>query len=164
MVDFLTKMFGLLVFGIFVVAFVFQSLSINDKQLGAISQQKIPIEQEVRDIEKPKTVLDKPEMLASNSQLVVEQKSNVDLVILQNLQNLRSLLNSGYQVFVMLDNSNLDEKLYLQKKPVLAEVFYIDKMVFTSHGGIKHGEDTAYFVDDFVDAFEKAGRQAVIYN
>ena len=125
MVDFLTKMFGLLVFGIFVVAFVFQSLSINDKQLGAISQQKIPIEQEVRDIEKPKTVLDKPEMLASNSQLVVEQKSKVDLVILQNLQNLRSLLNSGYQVFVMLDNSNLDEKLYWLKFFILIKWFLL---------------------------------------
>jgi len=158
MVDFLTKIFGLSVFAVFVLAFIFQgfggslpgsdNLSLQDEPATEISAS-MPI---------------RVQASASNDiNLMPAATSEVKQVQLTGLDNVYQLLAQGYRVFVMLDNSVLDERVYLDESMVLTEVFYIDKMVFTEKGGVRHGDDTAYFKEDFVKAFEASKRQALIY-
>jgi len=158
MVDFLTKIFGLSVFAVFVLAFIFQGFGGSFPGSDKLSMK----DEFATEIIEPKSL--RVQASASNDiNLMPAATSEIKQVQLTGLDNVYQLLAQGYRVFVLLDNSVLDERVYLDEAMVLTEVFYIDKMVFTEKGGVRHGDDTAYFKEDFVKAFEASKRQALIY-
>lgn len=159
MVDFLTKIFGLSVFAVFVLAFIFQgfggSLPVNKTEKF---NESVLVEKEI--ISEPTRV---QADLSNDINLMSAKASELKQVQLTGFDNVYQLLAQGYRVFVTLDNSVLDERVYLDNSVILTEVFYIDKMVFTEKGGVRHGDDTAYFKEDFIKAFDASKRQALIY-
>ncbi len=149
-----------MVFGIFIIAFVFQSISLkSDHKLKEVLVGKNAETQEQQEPQEPEL---KKALVASEDPLPVPVAFKADLVTLQGIENIRNLLNSDYRVFVMLDNSVLDEKIYEERGMFLTEVYLVQKMIFTTKGGVRHGDDTAYFFEDFKAAFEAVDKQGLI--
>jgi len=189
MLNFLARLMGLVVVGIFFLAlgfFVFSSylgFDFSDKfDLSNASQtamadsrllkaEKLTPQQmqEFTDLNREEeiaTINEASDFMLSGSVTdtlsVPAGNSNYEVLNKLSLSQLANFIKTGETVLVLLDNSVLDSPMYNSQDVVMTEVVSVDgKVVETTEYGMYINSRYIYPINDFVEAFMAGGQVAV---
>ena len=186
MLNFLARLMGLVVMGIFFLAlgfFVFSSylgFDFSEKfDLSNASQtamadsrllkaEKLSPEQmqEYAGLSRESDITAMQEasdtMLSPVSTMTQNVSSGYEVLNKLSLSQLANYIKTGETVLVLLDNSVLDSPMYNSQDVVMTEVVSVDgKVVETTEYGMYINSRYIYPINDFVEAFMAGGQVAV---
>lgn len=189
MLNFLARLMGLMVVGIFFLALGFFILS---SYLGFDFSEKLALENASKNValadsnyrtldssfrKAEKLGDDELQMLLSANQeaeisevlevqslmqSATDYKDSYEVMNQLSLSQLANYLKTGEKVLVLLDNSVLESPMYNSSDVVMTEVLSVDgKVVETKEYGMYINSRYIYPINDFVEAFMSAGQIAV---
>lgn len=188
MLNFLARLMGLVVMGIFFLAlgfFIFSSYLgfdfsekfelekasstalANSRMLKAekLSEDEFQQFVQMNQAQELETITQVSDLMTDSTtkqSLVVAAKSNYEVLNKLSLSQLANFIKTGETVLVLLDNSVLDSPMYNSKEVVMTEVLSVDgKVVETSEYGMYINSRYIYPINDFVEAFMAGGQVAV---
>lgn len=179
MLNFLARIMGLIVVGIFFLALGFFVLS---SYLGLDFSDRLNLPEAVV-VEASDGVFNKASRMTEADFEMIRQahteefnfdsydgavaestvfKPEYEILNSISLSQLANLIKTGDTVLVLLDNSVLDSPMYNSSEVVMTEVVSVDaKVVETKDYGMFINSRYIYPINDFVEAFMAAGQVAV---
>ncbi len=189
MLNFLARLMGLVVMGIFFLAlgfFIFSSYLgfdfsdkfelekasstalANSRMLKAekLSEDEFQQFVQMNQAQELETITQASDLMTDSttkqSLVVAPAKSDYEVLNKLSLSQLANFIKTGETVLVLLDNSVLDSPMYNSKEVVMTEVLSVDgKVVETSEYGMYINSRYIYPINDFVEAFMAGGQVAV---
>jgi len=178
MLNFLARIMGLIVVGIFFLALGFFVLSsymgldfserLHLPETPKVEASDMSIKKAVKMTEDDYRMLEGSDIklgkdyqaggLSGNA----GSGSSYEILNSISLSQLANLIKTGDTVLVLLDNSVLDSPMYNSQEVVMTEVISVDsKAVETKEYGMYINSRYIYPINDFVEAFMSAGQVAV---
>jgi len=189
MLNFLARLMGLVVMGIFFLAlgfFIFSSYLgfdfsekfelekasstalANSRMLKAekLTEDEFQEFVKMNQAQELETIAQASDLMINsnleNQLVVAPAKSDYEVLNNLSLSQLANFIKTGETVLVLLDNSVLDSPMYNSKEVVMTEVLSVDgKVVETSEYGMYINSRYIYPINDFVEAFMAGGQVAV---
>lgn len=189
MLNFLARLMGLVVMGIFFLAlgfFIFSSYLgfdfsekfelekasstalANTRMLKAekLTENEFQEFVKMNQAQELETIAQASDLMINsnleNQLVVAPAKSDYEVLNNLSLSQLANFIKTGETVLVLLDNSVLDSPMYNSKEVVMTEVLSVDgKVVETSEYGMYINSRYIYPINDFVEAFMAGGQVAV---
>jgi len=178
MLNFLARIMGLIVVGIFFLALGFFVLSsylgldfserLKLTKIARVEASDMSMKKAIKMTEEDYKMLEGADIMLGDQDRVRDFEggngAGAEYEILNSisLSQLANLIKTGETVLVLLDNSVLDSPMYNSKEVVMTEVVSVDaKAVETKEYGMYINSRYIYPINDFVEAFMSAGQVAV---